>query len=97
MVAIDSMIYCIGGNNSADAKIGVSILRIRPPFGTTSVEEEILSAFSAVYSGQRLLVRLPEGFSEGAVHAELYDLLGRSVSKTQVSTSHFEMHIGAIR
>lgn len=99
MVAVDSMIYCIGGNNAADAKVGVSFIRLRPSFGASSVEEAAVTTFSATYADQRLSIRLPEkeGAISGVIQVELFDLLGKSLYKGMVTSPQSSLMVGELR
>jgi len=79
VVAIDSCIYSIGGNNAIDATVSTQLLRLCPYKFPTSVKEQLSSTLiNANYSEGNVNIWLPEEIS-GSIKFELVDQLGRSI------------------
>lgn len=80
LVAVDSCLYVIGGNNAIDETVRTQLLRLCP-YETPSDAKEVktpVAAVSASFIENRLLVQLPDDV-EGTAHLALFDVSGRMV------------------
>ncbi len=79
LVALDSCIYAIGGNNAIDETVRTQLIRLCP-FETPStlIERPLAQVVSASYHKGKLQMQLPEHV-EGPAHLNLFDTMGRLV------------------
>lgn len=96
MVAIDSVLYSVGGNNNADAGIDVSLIRIRPSLTPLTVGEVIPQDFVVRLSDGRLNVRLPEVYNGHDVRLQLFDLMGRQLFSGTFAAPDISAIIGSV-
>ena len=79
LVAVDSCLYVLGGNNAIDETVRTQLLRLCPFEGPSGVQEQVqVAPLSATWYSGQLTVRIPEQTS-GTVQLGLYDLTGRQI------------------
>ena len=79
MVALDSCIYSIGGNNAIDETVKTSFIRLCPFEEITSTEEiDPLHSFTVVYQPGKLSLQFSKQLNQDA-QLSIFDLMGRSV------------------
>lgn len=86
VVAIDSCIYVVGGNNAIDPDVSFQLLRFCP-FVTSAAPEPASgsAAIRLVYNEGKIGIRLPPSYSGKPLSALLFNTAGQSVRTGQLT------------
>lgn len=94
MVALDSCIYVLGGNNAIDPSVPFQLLRFCP-FETSRTSEKTPLALTARYQSGNLFLQLPIQIQRLA-QLSLFDISGKLVYSTSLSEFQEAIPVGVL-